>query len=188
MILWDQIKKCTYKFTCKYDSLVDFTYKPTVSSSKDSNATESLPVVYIATILVGIGILLIAAVGLAFYLWKQKKRETNASPEIGASDDSILSNRSSELGEVNFFNKQNLSKDDDLEVDSPLLKGGSKEQRHSAKGPRPELMSNLPSSGPGKKTWYGIYEESYTRFIVSSTDCLYKMLFTIRFNLLALSV
>ena len=96
----------------------------------------------------GVVSIAVGAVFKACYLSKRKSPRGNASPELGSSDDTILSNESSEMGEMNYSTKR-PNKDDDLEVDGSLLDEDHVKQKQHANGPHPELVSLL-SSGPGK--------------------------------------
>ena len=113
------------------------------------------------------GVLFIALLFIARYHWKHRTRNdsTKCSPIIGTSGDTLLSKDSSLLEVINYStkhgpllgedyncNKQDLSKDKDLETDTLHVENEMVQINAPAQGPRPELPSNLPSSGPGKNS------------------------------------
>lgn len=154
----------------------DHTAKPIVSSVEKNGARGGSPVIQGIIIFAAIcGVVSIAsgAVFIACYLTRRKSPRGNANPELGSSDDTILSNGSSEMGEMNYSTKHS-NKDDDLEVDGPMLDEDHVKKKHRASGPHPELVSLL-SSGPAalrmtveketKKT-----RRDYPKFLLKADD------------------
>ena len=93
------------------------------------------------------GVLFVVLLVIARYLWVHRTRphSTTCSQVVGASGDTIASKDSSLLGDATYTAKDNLGKDNDLETDTLLVYN----EIAPAQGPRPELPSDLPSSGPG---------------------------------------